>query len=240
MASSRPPIIQKAFLLGAGLGTRLRPITAKLPKPLVPVAGKPLAAHCFDHLATVGVEEIVINTHHASEEWKRVFPESKHKNQQLHFRHEPILLETGGGLKNVEDHFINGRSFLMYNGDILTDIPLASAIEEHHRRGNLATLLLRSSGGPLHVEIEEKTNRITDIRGLLGTGKSGRFLFTGIHVLEPDIFQHIEKVQIESIIGIYLRLIKAGMPIGGVVIDEGEWTDIGTLEEYERIQKLKH
>lgn len=226
--------ISHAFILGAGLGKRLRPLTENLPKPLLTVGQRPMVAHALDHLAGIGVREAIINTHHAAARWAEHFPQNEYAGIRLAFRHEPVLLDTGGGLKNVEDFLQGHGTFLAYNGDILTSLPLEKAVEHHQRAGNLATLILRSGGGPRHVALDAD-GRVADIRGLLGTGQTGAFLFTGIHVIEPLIFQHIPRVEIQSIITIYLNLIRQGERIGGVVLDEGDWTDLGTVAEYQRL-----
>lgn len=228
--------LNRAFILGAGLGTRLRPITENLPKPLVPVRGKPIVHYALEHLQKLGVKEVIINTHHASEKWIEYFPQKKHGELKLEFRHEPVLLETGGGLKNVEDFFPKPSTFIIYNGDILTTMPLEKALRQHEVSGNLATMVLRSKDGPKHVSVDEK-GRIIDIRGKLGTGHQGEYLFTGIHVLNTDIFTHIPDARPQSIINIYLELIAKKAPIGGVILDEGEWSDIGTIQEYERVNR---
>ena len=231
------PRSPRAFVLGAGLGLRLRPLTDKTPKPLLPVGRRPLVTHGLDHLHGVGVRQVVINTHHAADRWQEAFPGGKYRGMELVFRHESVLLDTGGGLKNVEDFLAGNEPFFMYNGDILTTLPLRTALEHHRRSGNLATLVVRSSGSPRHIALGPD-GCIVDIRGMLGTGQAGAYLFTGIHLIEPRIFAEIPRVEIQSIIAIYLDLIRRGHRIGGVVLDQGEWSDLGTPEEYERINRL--
>jgi mannose-1-phosphate guanylyltransferase len=229
--SNRPT---HAFVLGAGLGTRLRPLTQSLPKPLVPVGGKPLVHYALQHLARLGISDAIINTHHAAEQWQKSFPTQIFEGMKLTFRHEPTLLDTGGGLKNVEDFLTNHGTFIIYNGDILTSLPLQQAFDHHQRQKNLVTMVLRSREKPHHVSLNSE-GRVVDIRGLLGTGKEGEFLFTGIHIVEPKLFEHIPTVQIRSVIRDYLDLIRQGLPIGGVVLDEGVWFDLGTMEEYQQV-----
>lgn len=231
---SLSPPVTRAFILGAGLGKRLRPLTADLPKPLVPVRGRPLVAWGIEHLSRAGVRHAIINTHHAAHRWSEAFPSMECDGVRLEFRHEPVLLDTGGGLKNVESFFPSGETFLIYNGDILTSLPLGPAVEHHRHAANLATLVLRRTGGPLHVSLGAD-GRVADIRGRLGTGLPEKYLFTGIHVVEPRLFGFIPRVRVESIIAIYLDLIRRGEKIGGVVLDEGDWSDVGTPEEYERV-----
>jgi len=224
-----------AFVLGAGLGTRLRPLTDERPKPLVPIFGKPLITFAFDHLISAGVSEFVVNTHHRPEAYGRILGErdgkAVYEGCPVTFRHEPLLLDTGGGIRNVAD-LIGGRDFLVYNGDVLSDLPLAGAIAEHSRAGNLATLVLRSSPGPLQVRCDPTAGRITDIREAIGGRSEPKFLFTGITVLSPEIFDEIPVGEAVSIIPIYLDLIRRGARIGGCIVDEGSWFDLGSLEAY--------
>src|SRR5690606_1565023 len=102
-----------------------------------------LAFHAFAHLHGAGVREFVVNTHHLPEKWSAVLPDGNWNGCPVTLRHEPVLLETGGGLANVAGR-LQGDSFLVYNGDILTDLPLAPAIRHHREAGNLITVVLRS------------------------------------------------------------------------------------------------
>ena len=219
----------KAFVLGAGLGTRLRPLTERRPKPLVPLYGKPLITFGFDHLIANGITSFVVNTHHCPEAYDQLLPGNDYCGIPIEYRYEPVLLDTGGGIKNVES-FVGGEPFVAYNGDILADIPLRPAIKRHMESGHLATLVLRSSGGPLHIQAHD--GLVTDIRGKLGNGNDPAFLFTGITVLSPEIFRHIPFGQVVSIIPIYLDLLRAGANIGAHIADEGLWFDLGTRDAY--------
>src|SRR5215210_4175359 len=97
-----PATIRNAFVLGAGMGTRLLSLTARKPKPLIPVAGKPLITFAFDHLLQIGAGKLVVNTHHCHEAYKETFPDPVYRGVPLHFTHEADLLETAGGIKNAE------------------------------------------------------------------------------------------------------------------------------------------
>lgn len=218
----------KAFVLGAGLGTRLRPLTERRPKPLVPLYGKPLITFALDHLIADGITSFVVNTHHCPEVYADHF-DGGYRGLPLTLRHEPVLLDTGGGIKNVED-LLGEEPFVVYNGDVLADFPLRPAIEEHLASGNMATLVLRSSGGPLHVQC--RNGQVTDIRKSLGRSGDPSFLFTGISILSPEIFRHIPPGEIVSIIPIYLSLIRSGVSIGGVTVDAGLWFDLGNRDAY--------
>ena len=226
--------IRQAFVLGAGLGTRLKRLTQARPKPLVPVAGRPLITHAFDHLLGAGVERLVINTHHCAEVYGTVFPGSVYRGAGLTFRHEPGLLETGGGIKNVED-LLSGEPFVVYNGDILATLPLEPAIAHHFQTGNEVTLVLRRHGGPLQVAFDEASGRVLDIGRRLGRAP-GTHLFTGIYVLSPAFFRRLRLEKV-SVIQPFLRMIEEGAALGAVVIDEGDWWDLGTREQYLEVHR---
>src|SRR5689334_23236816 len=115
--------IKQAFVLGAGLGTRLRPLTDELPKPLVPVFQKPLITFALDHLIDSGIERFFINTHRLPEMFVAAFPGNRYAGLALTLVNEPALLETGGGIKNIETE-LGADPFVTYSGDILTDVPL--------------------------------------------------------------------------------------------------------------------
>jgi NDP-sugar pyrophosphorylase family protein len=220
--------IEQAFVLGAGLGTRLRPLTDHCPKPLVPVANRPLITYAFDRLLEVGVKRLVVNTHWRADVYGQVFPEDVYRGAPIAFRDEqPEVLETGGGIKNVEDLLRDGP-FWVYNGDIFTTLPLEPALRVHREAGNEVTLILRSSGGPLRVAFEN--GRVLDLRETLG--HAGKYLFAGIYLVEPAFLARIPPAQKVDVVPIFIEMIRAGAKLGGIVIDEGEWFDLGSREQY--------
>lgn len=229
------PSLSQAFVLGAGLGTRLKKLTQARPKPLVPVAGRPLITYAFDHLIGAGVSRIVVNTHHCASVYAREFPEGVYRQASLTFRHEPELLETGGGIKNVEDQ-LGGAPFLVYNGDILATLPLEPALKAHFAAGHEVTLVLRRSGGPLQVAFDPVSARVLDIGQRLGRAP-GTHLFTGIYVVSPSFFRRLRREKI-SVIATFLEMIAQGAALGAVVIDEGEWWDLGTREQYLEVHRI--
>ena len=232
-------MIKQAFVLAAGLGKRLRPLTDTLPKPLIPVGLKPLLTFAFDHLiADAGVEEFIVNTHHLAGTYTEAFPDGAYRGRPLRFRHEPVLLETGGGIRNIADLLRpGGGTFLVYNGDILTDLPIGPAIEHHRKSGNEVTLVLRSRDGPRHIALDPASGRLLDIRNLLGTGHPEAFAFSCVYLVEPAFLDRIPPGQVLSVIPIFLEMIRQRAGIGGVVIDEGEWRDLGTRAEYLRVHR---
>ena len=222
----------QAFLLGAGLGSRLKSLTEFLPKPLIPVHQKPLLTYAFDHLIDAGVGRFMINTHHCPEEYDQAFPDSQYRGAELQFRHEEVLLETAGGIANIADWLSRDEAFVVYNGDILTDLPLRPLLDAHADAGNLVTLALRSRGDALQVAFDAGSGRVTDVRNLLGTGCGTLYQFTGVYVVDPGFLDFLTPGKKESVVLPFLEVIRRGGRLGGAVVDGGDWSDLGTREAY--------
>ncbi len=225
--------IIQAFVLAAGLGTRLRPLTDELPKPLIPIFQKPLVTFALDHLIGVGVNRFVINTHRHPELFQSFFATREYAGFPTTLIHEPDLLETGGGIKNAESHF-GSEPFLTYSGDILTDVELQPLIDEHFRRGNDVTLALRHTG--LAAAVALRDQRVVDISNRYGV--EGDFDFANIAVWNPAIFQRIPPHKKISFIPIIGDWIGQGARIGGVVMNDGKWFNIGSRTEYLEVHRM--
>ncbi|MEI6713892.1 MAG: sugar phosphate nucleotidyltransferase [Verrucomicrobiota bacterium] len=222
-----------AFVLGAGLGTRLKALTAHLPKPLIPVCLSPLITRAFEHLQKAGVQSFVVNTHWKAEAYPATFPERVWNGAPLTFSHEfPEVLETAGGLKFAEAQLKETGPFWVYNGDILSDLPLERAWEAHVASGNEVTLVLRSKDGPLQVGFDAATGRITDLGRRLHPDLRPEFLFTGIYIVEPRFLDRIPAGTKLSVVPVFVDMIREGARLGGVVVDEGRWWDLGARDQY--------
>lgn len=220
-------MIEQAFVLGAGLGTRLRPLTDELPKPLVPIFGKPLITFALDHLAAAGVKSFVVNTHHLPERFEEVFPAENYREFPLRLVHEALLLETGGGIKNAEP-FLGGAPFLVYSGDILTDLALAPLLEEHVRSGNHVTLALRETG--LAAQVAFRDGRVLDIGQRLG--HAGNVDYANVSVWNPGAFARFSLGEKISFVPILTDWIREGGRVGGVVANDGAWFNLGSPAQY--------
>ena len=227
--------IRTVFILGAGLGTRLRPLTENCPKPLLPVGGRPLITYAMDHCLVVGVSRFIVNTHHCAAAYDKAFPDRTWRGKPIFFRHEPVLLDTAGGIKNIEDLLEeDDETILVYNGDILSDLPLSLLVAAHAAAGCEVTLALRS-GGPLRNICLEANGEICDFRDLLGNPGIRRCLFTGISIVEKRFLRRLTPGKVESTIPIFAAMIRETPgSVASVVIDDGSWEDIGDLPGYER------
>ena len=219
--------LTQAFVLAAGLGNRLRPLTDDLPKPLIPIFQKPLITFALDHLIETGVNKFVINTHRCPELFQGFFSENRYRDCPVRIIHEPDLLETGGGIKNAERD-LGPEPFLTYSGDILTDVDLRPLVDEHFRRGNDVTLALRETG--LASDVALRDHRIVDIANRYGI--PGNFDFANVAVWTSPIFQRIPAHKKISFIPIIADWISEGGKIGGLVMNDGKWFNIGSRREY--------
>jgi NDP-sugar pyrophosphorylase family protein len=224
------PLITQAFVLGAGLGLRLRPLTDELPKPLVPIFQKPLITFALDHLMDVGIRRFIINTHKMPNEFGAI---ASYRDCEIKFVNEPVLLETGGGIKNIQPD-LGDAPFITYSGDILTDVDVAPLIEGHFRRGNDVTLGLRKTG--LASAVALRDGAIVDISNRYGV--AGELDFANIAVWNPSIFTRIPEVKKISFIPIIGDWIGQGGKIGGVVLGDGKWFNIGSRAEYLEVHRI--
>lgn len=227
-----------AFILGAGLGLRLRPLTERCPKPLLDLGGRPVITYAMDRLLGVGVERFIVNTHHMPQVYLEKFPGLQWRGHPVLLRHEPVLLDTAGGLKNIEDLMEQDEAILCHNGDIYADLPLERLLSFHNAKRPEASLLLRSHGPALNVAVDGK-DHICDIRNVLGISGVRNCLFTGIYAVESSLLSHIPPGKAESIITVLLdRIRNRSGSVAGVVIDAGCWYDIGSPEAYRSLQQV--
>lgn len=222
------PLVTQAFVLGAGMGLRLRPLTEQSPKPLVPIFQKPLITFPLDHLRSIGVDSFVINTHRLPEQFEAAFGSGEYEGSPVKLAYEPDLLETGGGIKNAETWLRRDEPFIVYSGDILTEIDLQPLLDEHFANGNDVTLALRKVG--LATDIAFRDGRVIDITAKYG--HEGSYDFAGISIWNPIIFERIPPQKKVSFIPILVDWIGQGGKIGGVVLNEGKWFNIGSRDGY--------
>jgi NDP-sugar pyrophosphorylase family protein len=230
--------MMKAMILAAGLGTRLRPLTLERAKPAVPLMGKPLILRLIEYLCGQGVTRFRLNLHHLPDTITRLFSEGRGTDPAVSFSLEPRILGTAGGLKSNESFFDSG-TFLMANGDIVTDSSLERAMAFHRKKGALATLILKRQTPPfVHYPVRiDADGRLVGFKGR-SQGDSlalpDTFVFTGIHILEPDIFSFIpSETYFDINDGAYPAAMDAGREVFGFRV-EGYWNDVGAPAAYLR------
>jgi NDP-sugar pyrophosphorylase family protein len=224
----------KAMILAAGLGTRLRPLTNTIPKPLLPIAGTPLIVWNLLLLKRHGIHDAVINLHHLGPMIEQAVGNGSKYGLKIYYSHEPVILGTGGGIKQAESHF-SGEPVLIMNGDTLFELDLDALIAFHQRNHAAATLVLRSDPnaarwGLVEVDTEDRIVRITG-RGKTDSGPTKPRMFAGIHILAPRLLRDVPKGKESSIIDTYVEAIQQAEAVMGYEMT-GYWSDVGTPERY--------
>jgi len=228
----------QGFIFGAGFGVRLRPLTDYRPKVAVPVLGKPSICHVIDRLKNVPVSSITINIHYKPSVLKQVIVDRYAGSLDFSYSHEPVILETGGGLFNARE-LVNDQTFILYNGDIYSDLDLNKMLEFHKKKKALATLAVAPWCEPRQISFD-LDKRIVDIRQIY-TKSMPTHTFMGIHILDKDVFSELAveagQNKVFSIIKTYLRLIKENKPLFAYEAPKCQWFDIGSIEIYKKIHQ---
>lgn len=228
----------KAFVMAAGAGTRLRPLTFTIPKPMVPIVNKPVLEHTLDNLALHGITEIVMNLHHHPELIRDYFADKRFNKFSIHYSFENKLMGTAGGVKKAEKYFDD--TFVVMSGDGLTDIDLKKAVKFHKKNKALATMVLKpvESRFEYGVTLLDKHGKIKQfIEKPLWSEVFANTVNTGIYIFEPEIFSYIPKEKFYDFGNqVWPDLLKMKKKIFGYVMNEF-WTDVGNLGEYKKAIK---
>lgn len=225
----------KAFILAAGLGKRLRPYTDQRPKPLVEVARRSLLARTLDHLAQAGVKEAVINTHYLAPQ----IPEhlQGRTDIKLHFSHEPELLDTGGGIRKMIGYFGDDPFFVLSGDGLWSDsgTPALQALAQEWNPQTMDILMLLQP-----VSTMKLTHGIGDYdldaqgRAKRSRDQSGAHMFTSIRINHPRIFSG-ESRDVFSYLDLLDRAEEKGRLYG--IIHQGDWHHISTPADLEAVDK---
>ncbi len=180
------------MILAAGYGTRLRPLTDRTPKPLVPVAGRPVIEYTLRLLSAAGVRDVVINVHHLREQIQAHLGNGAAYGVRIAYSVEEEILDSGGGIKQAES-LLGPEPFLVVNGDTIMDAPVAALVERHRTGGALATMLLRgdpdaASYGLIRIDESGRVRSILGAPPMPPDTVWAPFMFAGMHVFEPAIF----------------------------------------------------
>lgn len=229
----------KAVVMAGGYGTRLRPLTTKRPKPMMPVAGRPMLEHIVRLLVSHGFERILMLTYFFPETIEEYFGDGGNFGAQITYHQDPPGgLGTAGAVRGVAD-MIDGP-FLVISGDVITDFDLTHAWEYHHQREELATMILTRVHNPLPfgVVITDEDNRVTRFLEKPTWGEVfSDTINTGIYIMEPGILDRIpESISRDFSRDIFPGLLAEGQPPGAYVA-QGYWKDVGNAVEYLQLHR---
>ncbi|MBT3385453.1 MAG: nucleotidyltransferase family protein [Prolixibacteraceae bacterium] len=236
----------KAMVFAAGLGTRLLDETSDNPKALVKIGGKPMLQHAIERLKNEGIDEIVVNVHHFSELVAQFLSENNF-GIPIHISDESDkLLDTGGGLKKAAYYFNNNSPVLIYNVDILSSLDLQTLKNEHLKSGALATLVVRHRETQRYFKFDENKNLVGWLNKKTGKSKKVKaenfenateMAFSGIHIIQPEMFKLMPETERFSITDFYLDLAKTQL-IKGFFDDSELWMDVGKPEQLKMAREL--
>lgn len=224
------------MILSAGYGTRLWPLTEDRTKPAIPILGKPLVGYVAEYLSRYGCDEIVVNLHHRPESVRRALGDGSRFGVKLDYVEEPQILGTSGAIDNARS-LLDGDTFVVINGKIITDIDLNAALETHRRTQALATLVLLPNVSCERFSVVETADGF--LRGFGVMPVPGKFssqdfplMFTGIQILEPRIFDYVPRsVFSHSTTDVYPKAIAKGERIAAHVA-AGNWYELSTIQRY--------
>ena len=230
----------KAMILAAGFGTRLKPLTNDLPKPMFPVLNHPILEHAINFLSSQGIKEIAINLHHQPEKIIDYFGDGKDFRVKLQYSKEENILGTAGGIKKLE-LFLKDETFLVINSDVLADVNLNDVLKFHREKKSKLTLVVRKDSNAEKYDSIQRVEegRIVHFLGhsIKNSAPTTRVMFTGIQIMEPDIFSRIpENKFCGTTEDVFPGMINEGLPVYGY-LHKGYWIDMGTRETYIQAQK---
>ena len=236
----------RAMVLAAGLGTRLRPLTDDRPKALVEIDGRSLLEITLARLRSFGVSEVIVNAHHHAEQIVDYLRTRQNFSMRIEISREEVLLDTGGGLKQAAQFFLEQGSdepFVVHNVDVLSSIDLRVMVERHRERKALATLAIQQRETSRSLLFDDDMRLVgRHTRGVepemfRTAAKTKPAAFCGIHVISPRIFSLMEEEGVFPIVPVYLRLAGQGEGVFGFSADEYYWRDLGTRESLDMAAK---
>ena len=234
----------KTMILAAGFGTRLFPLTIDRTKPAIPFLGKPLVGYVAEYLATFGLKEFVVNLHHQPDSVIAALGDGTRFGVRIDYTREvPDILGTAGGLDNARQ-FLEDDTFLVVNGKIITNIDIGAAIDAHKRSGAIATMVLKpNSKREKFTIVNTEEGRVTGFGGFAEPASEEEIrdtehepftplMFTGIHIMEPRVFDYIPRNTYSDIVPtFYSPGLARGEHIHAHVTD-ANWFELSTIPRY--------
>jgi NDP-sugar pyrophosphorylase family protein/aminoglycoside/choline kinase family phosphotransferase len=218
---------RKALVLAAGYGTRMLPLTNVVPKPLMPLWNRTLLDHNLDLLASWGVTDVLVNTHHLAKRVEQHVQNHPREDMRVSLSYEPEILGTGGAVANASS-FLGDAPFWIVNADIAADVDDRPFLGYLGAYDAVGALWMHDRRGPRTVEM--RVDKIVSFRSHPHHGST--YTFCGIQLVSPDIFRHIPRGEFSSIVEAYERAMQDGGNVRGVWHKQCYWADLGTPEQY--------
>ncbi len=223
----------KAMILAAGLGTRLRPLTEEISKPMVPIVNRPVMEHIVDLLAMHGFNDLFVNLHYHPDVIRKHFSGGEDWGLSITYSYEEELLGTAGGVKKMEEE-LEGGTFLVISGDALTDLDLTALVAFHKAHGGIATLVVTPVEDPSKygVVIMDEDGRITGFQEKPSRAEAKSYVAnSGIYVFEPEVLGMMPPGFYDFGTQLFPRFLEEGIEF--YAYRHGDyWNDVGSLEEY--------
>ncbi len=220
--------------MAGGEGTRLRPMTANQPKPLLPVVNRPIMEHVLRLLKRHGFDDTVVTVQFLATLIRNYFGDGEELGMNLHYVAEEVPLGTAGSVKNAEEH-LRGEPFIVISGDALTDIDLSDMVRFHRENGAMVTIGLKRVANPLEfgIIIVDEQGRVQRFLEKPTWGQVfSDTVNTGIYIMEPEVLDRVAEGEVVDWSGdVFPKLLEEGAPLYGYIAD-GYWEDVGTHESY--------
>ncbi|MBN2485179.1 MAG: nucleotidyltransferase family protein [Bacteroidales bacterium] len=234
----------KAMILTAGLGTRLKPLTDKYPKPLIPVGGVTMLDISLAFLQKHGINQFIVNVHHLADQLMEFVAQKRWEGLQIEISDETgQLMDTGGGLQKAQWFFNSETDFVLTASDVLTDLNLSEMIKFHKETHALATLAVKERETSRNLLFDNsgqlagwKNNQTGEIIQVPGKSTSKALGFSGIHVINAKLFNKLTESGAFSIVQAYLRLA-ATEKIMGFDHSNSKWMEFGRINNIEGAAK---
>jgi len=236
----------RAMILAAGLGTRLKPLTDSTPKALIKINGRTLIELQIKKLKAEGIDQIIINVHHFAIQIKDYLKANNYFNCLIEISDESEkLLDTGGGLKKASHFFSDGKPFLVYNVDIISNIDIKKLLDFHTASSAIATLAVQDRESSRKFLFDSKMilygwrNEQSGEQIISRTGQSEltKYSFSGVQIVDPKIFKYFPDKDVFSLVELYLSAAKVEKIIG-YVHNEDEWIDVGKIENIKKAESF--
>ncbi len=225
------------MIMAAGVGTRLNPLTLKVPKPMVPVVNTPILEFILRHLQKFGINDVVANTHYISERIHKAYGGKNRLGVNFKYVYESELSGTAGGLKKTEFFFKPGETFIVVSGDALTDVNVEKLYKQHKKTGAIATMALRkipmAEVSHFGVVVIDKNSKVIGFQEKPSPEEAkSNLVNTGIYIFETAIFKYISANMFYDFAKNVFPAMMANNELLCAHVIEDYWNDIGTIKQY--------